>query len=62
MTIRKEISNILGFYIGEDSWEDVWRASEIQGKMTGSRTNQILRILCERVEKLENEQVPVQSS
>lgn len=51
--IRKQVEGILGLHIADDNWADVWRGAEVQGKMTGSRTNQILRILCEKVEYLE---------
>ena len=55
MNIRKTVEGILELHISDNNWKDVWQASEVQGKMTGSRTNQILRVLCEAVEKLQNE-------
>lgn len=53
LPVRKQVEGILGLHISGDNWADVWQAAEVQGKMTGSRTNQILRVLCEAVEKLE---------
>ena len=55
LTIRQLVEGILQLHITGDNWKDTWQASEVQGKMTGSRTNQILRVLCEAVEKLQNE-------
>lgn len=52
-SIRKQVEGILQLHITGDNWRDTWQAAEQQGKMTGSRTNQILRILCEKIEKLE---------
>jgi hypothetical protein len=54
-TIRRQIEGILGLHIADNSWQDVWEAAESQGKMTGSRTNKILRILCEATERLQDE-------
>ncbi len=53
--IRKQVEGILQLHIYGENWLDVWTASEIQGKLTGSRTNQILRILCEKVEEFEKQ-------
>lgn len=53
LPVRKQIEAILQLHITDDNWHDIWKAAEIQGKMTGSRTNQILRVLCEAVERLE---------
>lgn len=50
--IKKQVEGILGLHI-ENDWADVWRAAEQQGKMTGSRTNQILRVICEKIDQLE---------
>lgn len=55
MTIRKEVEGILELHLGENGWKDTFHAAEVQGKLTGSRTNKIIRILCEKVEELENE-------
>ena len=52
--LRKQIEGILQLHIDGDNWLDTWNAAEAQGKMTGSRTNQILRLLCEKVEYLES--------
>lgn len=51
MTIRKEIEAILELKITD--WSDVFRAAEVQGKLTGARINKIIRVLCEKVEQLE---------
>lgn len=52
MSIKRIVSGILGFHIGNE-WDDVWRAAEIQGKLTGAKTNLILLELCKKVEQLE---------
>ncbi len=51
--IKKRVSGILGFVVQD--WTQAWNDAEAQGKMTGAKTNQILRVLCEEVEKLQDE-------
>ena len=53
LPIRRQVEGILQLHIDGENWLDTWTAAEVQGKMTGSRTNQILRILCEKIEALE---------
>lgn len=51
MNIKNIVEKILELHITD--WDDTWKAAEIQGKMTGSRTNLILKELCKKVEELE---------
>lgn len=62
MDIRKQIEKILELHIDGDNWDDVWRAAETQGKMTGSRTNKMIMYLCQAVEQLQKKDEQILST
>lgn len=61
MKIRKVVESILELHITD--WDDTWLAAEQQGKMTGAKTNKILREVCKIIEELQKEQdeIPMES-
>lgn len=60
--IRKQVEKILELHITDEGWADVWQAAEVQGKMTGSRTNKILLVLCEAIEQLQHDKISTEST
>ena len=53
MTLRQEVSKILGLFIDDYGWEDAFKAADIQGKLTNARTNKILLAICKRLDEQE---------
>lgn len=54
MKIRKQVESILELHITD--WDDTWQAAEVQGKMTGAKTNKILKIVCQAIEQIQDNQ------
>ena len=52
--IRKEISKIVGFSIGDEKWDEVIHMADATGRMNKAVMIKIITELCKAVEELEN--------
>ena len=50
MTLREEVSKILGLFIDDYGWDDAFRAADVQGKLNKKRVNDILLAICKRID------------
>jgi len=50
MTLKQEVSQILGLHIADYGWADAFKAADIQGKMNNARIIKIVQALCERID------------
>lgn len=53
MTIREELSNILGIYVEPNKIRKQIKEMDTNGMITQKRMLQMIIMLCERMEKLE---------
>lgn len=54
MTLRQEVSKILGLYIDDYGWDDAFKAADIQGKIRlDPRVREILLVILKRLDENE---------
>lgn len=62
MTLKEELSKVLEVWIGENSIKDALLHSDKLGQMNQRKMIDILSVLCDRINKLEGDNVPKEST
>ena len=55
--IRKEVSEVLGYTIPEDGWQESFKSLQKEGRVTNKHILEIIVLLLEREEKREESSI-----
>lgn len=55
LSLKEEVSRILGLHVGDYGWDNAIKAASVQGKLNNARIIKIITVLLERVDKLDGE-------